>query len=461
MASAPAPPLLLASTSPRRREILEQLRVPFDVVAPEYEETEDDPVAHALGKARSVLADADGRPVLGCDTEVVCEGRVYGKPAGPEDAEEMLESLSGRTHEVMSGLALITPMWEEVRHEVTRVTFRGLTPRDLARYVATGEWEGRAGGYAIQGQGAALVERIEGDYLNVVGLPTALLVRLLAERFPGDVRVRMSESAVRAAVEVAAEHGLRSEDPRVLRDAWHVLVHLRPLPLVARVSSGRPYPEGPPEEDVIRELAVASHAARAGAPVVPPSGLLDAGPHRHGGHVVTFWQYVEPKREVDPVAAGEGLRAIHEALADYEGELPALHTDDLAWITDSLEPSADVELVRELGLRQPAGGAQALHGDSHLANCLPGPLWHDFETACRGPRELDLAALALSARVRQDDASRIALEAYGGHDAGLLEECLPVYAAWVYASFMIALPRRPELGPVLAERLAWLRETYA
>ena len=185
MASAPAPPLLLASTSPRRREILEQLRIPFDVVAPEYDETEDDPVAHALGKARSVLADADGRPVLGCDTEVVCEGRVYGKPGGPEDAEEMLESLSGRTHEVMSGLALITPMWEEVRHEVTRVTFRGLTPRDLARYVATGEWEGRAGGYAIQGQGAALVERIEGDYLNVVGLPTALLVRLLAERFPG------------------------------------------------------------------------------------------------------------------------------------------------------------------------------------------------------------------------------------------------------------------------------------
>ena len=270
----------------------------------------------------------------------------------------------------------------------------------------------------------------------------------------------MSESAVRAAVEVAVEHGLRSDDPVVLRDAWHVLVHLRPLPLVARVSSGRPYPDGPPEEDVVRELEVASHAARAGAPVVPPSGLLDPGPYRHGGHVVTFWQYVEPKREVDPVAAGEGLRAIHEALADYAGELPSLHTDDLAWITDSLEPSDDVELVRELGLRQPAGRVQALHGDAHLANCLPGPLWHDFETACRGPRELDLAALALSARVRQDDASRIALEAYGDHDADLLEEFLPVYAAWVYASFMIALPRRPELGPVLDERLGWLRETY-
>jgi hypothetical protein len=271
----------------------------------------------------------------------------------------------------------------------------------------------------------------------------------------------MSESAVRAAVEVAAEHGLHSERPVVLRDAWHVLVHLRPAPVVARVSSGRPYPEGPPEDDVVVELAVGSHAARAGAPVVPPTNLVDPGPHRHDGHVVAFWQYVEPKREVEPVAAGEGLREIHEALVDYEGELPSLHTGDLARITDNLEPSADVELLRELGLRQPVGDTQALHGDAHLANCLPGPLWHDFETACRGPRELDLAALALSALVRNDDASRIALEAYGDHDADLLEACLPVYAAWIYASFMIALPRRPELGPVLDERLSWLRENYA
>ncbi len=97
----------------------------------------------------------------------------------------MLESLAGKTHEVVSGLALITPAWEEVHQEVTRVAFRPLDARDLARYVASREWEGRAGAYAIQGLGASLVERIDGDYLNVVGLPGALLVRLLAERFPG------------------------------------------------------------------------------------------------------------------------------------------------------------------------------------------------------------------------------------------------------------------------------------
>jgi septum formation protein len=185
LASPPAPPLVLASTSPRRREILELLGIPFDVVEPEYEETEDDPIAHAVGKARSVLARADGRPVLGCDTEVICDGRVYGKAAGAEQAEEMLESLAGRTHEVVSGLALLTEAWEEVHSETTLVTFRPLTPRDLAHYLASREWEGRAGAYAIQGLGASLVERIEGDFYNVVGLPAALLVRLLATRFAG------------------------------------------------------------------------------------------------------------------------------------------------------------------------------------------------------------------------------------------------------------------------------------
>jgi len=191
VSAPPAPPLLLASRSPQRRAILEQLGIPFEAVVPEYEEelTGADPVVeverHAQGKARSVAGIADGRPVLGVDTEVVLDGRVYGKPSDEAEAEAMLEQLSGQTHEVVSGLCLLTAAWEELRHAVTLVSFRTLTPRELGLYVVSEEWRERAGGYAIQGLGAALVERIEGDYLNVVGLPAAVLVDLLAERFAG------------------------------------------------------------------------------------------------------------------------------------------------------------------------------------------------------------------------------------------------------------------------------------
>jgi septum formation protein len=185
-------PILLASTSPQRRAILDQLGIVFEVVAPSYVE-HDPPDAdavelvreHARGKARSVGAQAGRRPVLGVDTAVSFGGKIYGKPGSAEEAERMLEELAGETHVVVSGLCLVTPAWELVEHESTRVTFRELTPRELAHHMTHGEWEGRAGGYAIQGRGAALVERIEGDYLNVVGLPAALLVRILAERFPG------------------------------------------------------------------------------------------------------------------------------------------------------------------------------------------------------------------------------------------------------------------------------------
>jgi septum formation protein len=176
--------LILASTSPQRRAILEQLRIPFDVVVPDFEEVEGtSPLERAVGKARSV--DGGGRPVLGVDTEVLFEGALLGKPADETEAEQMLEALSGRTHDVVSGLCLRTPAWEELHEETTHVTFRALTPRDLAHYVAAGEWEGRAGAYAIQGLGASLVERVEGDFLNVVGLPGSLLVGLLATRFAG------------------------------------------------------------------------------------------------------------------------------------------------------------------------------------------------------------------------------------------------------------------------------------
>ena len=192
MSSHLVDPILLASTSPQRRVILDQLGILFDVVAPDYVE-HDPPEAdavelvreHALGKARSVASQAGDRPVLAVDTAVSLGGKIFGKPADAEEAERMLEELAGETHVVVSGLCLLTPGWEVVEHDSTRVSFRELTPRELAHHMTHGEWEGRAGGYAIQGRGAALVEEIEGDYLNVVGLPAALLVRILAERFPG------------------------------------------------------------------------------------------------------------------------------------------------------------------------------------------------------------------------------------------------------------------------------------
>jgi septum formation protein len=167
--------LVLASRSPQRRAILEQLGIDFEVVVPDVEELEDgDPremvVENALRKARAV----EGDRVLGVDTTVVVDGRSYGKPRNEEEAHRTLTLLSGRSHEVWSGIALN----EETAAACTTVTFRRLDEPLMRWYLASGEWRDRAGGYAIQGMGAALVERIEGDFWNVVGLPVPELLKL-------------------------------------------------------------------------------------------------------------------------------------------------------------------------------------------------------------------------------------------------------------------------------------------
>jgi septum formation protein len=179
-------PLVLASSSPQRRAILIQVGLPFEVVAPTYEEvplvgsSEEIVRTRALGKARSVALHRPGRLVLGIDTEVSVEdGAVAGKPASPAEAAAMLRRLAGRAHRVHSGLALVGPALEDVSVAMTEVRLRPLTAAEIDDYVATGEWEGRAGGYAIQGAGAALVERIDGCYTNVVGLPAGLLAERL------------------------------------------------------------------------------------------------------------------------------------------------------------------------------------------------------------------------------------------------------------------------------------------
>jgi len=178
--------LILASTSPQRRAILTSLNVDFEVVAPTYDEVpipgtpEQVVMERALGKALSVAAITPARPVLGVDTEVVIDdGDVLGQPATADQAHAMLSALSGREHRVVSGIALLGEQ-QQVASAVTIVRLRNLSDDEISAYVAEGEWQGRAGGYAIQELGADLVASVEGDYNNVVGLPVVLLAELLA-----------------------------------------------------------------------------------------------------------------------------------------------------------------------------------------------------------------------------------------------------------------------------------------
>jgi septum formation protein len=172
-------PLILASRSPQRRAILEQLGVHFKVVPPEVEElTAGEPRELALENARRKARAVDGERVLGVDTEVVLDGSALGKPGDEREARSFLERLSGRTHEVMSGVVFREGGDERSDVAVTRVHFRDLDQAEIDWYIASGEWRDRAGGYAIQGKGAALVAGIEGDYWNVVGLPVPLLLEL-------------------------------------------------------------------------------------------------------------------------------------------------------------------------------------------------------------------------------------------------------------------------------------------
>jgi septum formation protein len=177
----PAARLILASRSPQRRAILEQIGVPFEVRVPDVDELEEGPAAEvALENAyRKAAAIAPAElPVLGVDTVVSLGRRIFGKPRDSAHAAEMLQSLGGRTHVVVSGICLIEGDRTRTGAAQTAVEFRSLDRAAVDAYVGTGEWEGRAGAYAIQGRGATLVCRIEGDYLNVVGLPVPTLVDL-------------------------------------------------------------------------------------------------------------------------------------------------------------------------------------------------------------------------------------------------------------------------------------------
>lgn len=179
--------LILASASPRRRKILEDLDFEFVTAVSSVDEDEviwDDPEKRAKVLAELKAVDVQSRfprkKIIGADTVVSCEGRRLGKPADREEAAEMLEMLSGRTHEVITALALVSlPDSRQIEAERTRVVFRKLKSSEIESYINTGECFDKAGGYGIQGYGAALVEGIEGDFYNVVGMPVNLLMKML------------------------------------------------------------------------------------------------------------------------------------------------------------------------------------------------------------------------------------------------------------------------------------------
>lgn len=182
----PDSPLVLASRSPQRKAILQQLGIPFEARPQDVEEltTGGDPEELVLENARRkarAAAEAGAEPVLGVDTEVLIDDELLGKAGSEDEARGFLERLSGRTHTVLGGLTVIGGAGERSGVAATRVTFRKLSPELVDWFLATGEWRERAGAYAIQGRGAALVERIEGDYWNVVGLPVPLLLDLAPE----------------------------------------------------------------------------------------------------------------------------------------------------------------------------------------------------------------------------------------------------------------------------------------
>jgi septum formation protein len=180
------PRLVLASGSPQRRAILGDLGLDFDVRPSDVAEEDEGPprVVASENALRKALAVAGAAPddadeiVLGCDTLVATGLEIWGKPPNEDAARETLRRLSGCTHEVISGLVLVQRGDVRAATEITHVTFRTLDEETIEWYLACGEWEGRAGGYAIQGRGAALIKRIEGDYLNVVGLPVGALIDL-------------------------------------------------------------------------------------------------------------------------------------------------------------------------------------------------------------------------------------------------------------------------------------------
>ena len=278
-----------------------------------------------------------------------------------------------------------------------------------------------------------------------------------------------SELAVRAALEVAEAYGVRAREPYVLSDGANLLLHLRPAPIIARVTTltGQVRPDI--DARLVREVSLVEFLYDLGAPVVPPSPELPAGPHRSGAVAFTFWTFVDhPVREVADVATvGVMLRELHQALRGYPGELPYLATP-LVDIARYLEPSAGLASIGDddrarlaeafsriaAAVNSLETSVQPVHGDAHPGNMLhtsAGWCWVDFEDACSAPVGWDLACLALTSRLD----GREALPFYGDRPSD--DELAPLLAlrrlhTTVWANLMA--DRFPRFRDHAEERLA-------
>jgi septum formation protein len=186
------PPIILASQSPRRSALLADAGIAFEAVSPKYDEPatggrHESPAAVAEAyshfKAASLADDYPDRIILGADTVVALGDEIFGKPVDIEDARRILSALLGKTQQVITGVTLLHVASHRrwTSHDVTHVTMGRMSPEELEAYLADGDWEGKAGAYGIQGQADRFIEKCEGSYSNVVGLPVEMVVRMLSE----------------------------------------------------------------------------------------------------------------------------------------------------------------------------------------------------------------------------------------------------------------------------------------
>lgn len=267
-------------------------------------------------------------------------------------------------------------------------------------------------------------------------------------------RVALASRAVAAAVAVATAHGIAVDEPQVVASGYAVRVHLRPAPIVARVSTLTALLRSPIAEWLGREVAVASFLAGCGAPVVAPSDALPPGPHHHDGLFMSFWRYAEPVADVapDPDMTGRMLSELHSVLRGYPGSLPLLAPplNDIPRGLERIESvsgiltAGDIALLRDTyisllpQLSNPAGPLQPLHGDAHRYNLIltaKGPVWNDFEDTCMGPVEWDLINLddrekAAYANAPADDALELYRKARQLHAIVWVYALLPESPAW-------------------------------